>query len=132
MYFISKVRQGHTVITNEEQWERLIHKHHMSLERIHSSLNDSDKVLLYLKTANSSEMEVSSRVFLKSNTVLRLKGVISRQIKKPILEFHIFVSVDENQLHEPDLLRYLVDDTATLQSLGLHNGQSIFITWDLA
>ena len=104
----------------------------MSLERIHSSLNDSDKVLLYLKTANSSEMEVSSRVFLKSNTVLRLKGVISRQIKKPILEFHIFVSVDENQLHEPDLLRYLVDDTATLQSLGLHNGQSIFITWDLA
>ena len=132
LYFISKVRQGHTVITNEEQWERLIHKHHMSLERIHSSLNDSDKVLLYLKTANSSEMEVSSRVFLKSNTVLRLKGVISRQIKKPILEFHIFVSVDENQLHEPDLLRYLVDDTATLQSLGLHNGQSIFITWDLA
>lgn len=129
LYFISKVRQGQIVYRNKDRWTYLLEKNGLTDTHISPLSEASDKVQLHICKVADSVETITSRVFLKSNTVLRLKGVISRLIDLPIFEFVVFITNNESDPHDATAARYLEDDTTTLQSLGLQDDQKIFISW---
>lgn len=129
LYFISKVRQGQIVYANKSRWENLLKKNGLSNTRIIHQSEMSDKVLLHVSILNDSIEPLTSRVFLKSNSVLRLKGVISRYLDRPIFDFVVFIPGDDSDPYGVTTVRYLEDDATTLQSLGLQDDQKIFISW---
>lgn len=129
LYFISRVKQGKLIYTNDSRWSQLLEKNGLTNTKIIQLSELSDKVLLQIFSPTKPVEFIMSRVFLKSNSVLRLKGVISRYLDRPIFDFEVFITDSNNDPYDKSTARYLEDDTTTLQSLGLQDDQKIFITW---
>lgn len=129
LYFISKVKQGEIKFTNNRRWLHLLRKNCIANTQISVRLEFSDKILLHVFEIKNSIKNVFSRVFLRSNTILRLKGIICRCLNLRISDIIVFVTDNESDPFDTAAVRYLEDDTTTLQSSGLQDDQKIFVSW---
>ncbi|KAM9936769.1 hypothetical protein OXX80_003688 [Metschnikowia pulcherrima] len=125
LYFISKVKSGHFSISNTERWKQLVMKYDIH-ESVRTQISSDDrKIVLSIRKASNPDHELFSRVFLQRNSVLRLKGVVSKHIAKYILDFSIYYYVNDDQAY--GTRQILSDDIASLQSLGLSQNHRIYV-----
>ncbi|PYD20138.1 hypothetical protein DND58_31125 [Pseudomonas syringae pv. pisi] len=67
-----------------------------------------------------------SRVFLLTNTVLRLKGIVTRHTGVPVHRFNLSYYPSDIRLDDDVSKTILDDDIATLASTGLDNECRIY------
>lgn len=77
----------------------------------------------YVITVKGPQGTLFSRTFLPSNSVLRLKGIITKHTGVPVHRFSLYY-YPSDALHGSKT--YLDDDVATLASAGLENQQHVF------
>lgn len=127
LYFISMVRRQQVPIFNKQRWAALLEKHNISESQSQPKAVDSDKITLLIRYSELPDKELFSRVFLVSNSVLRLKGIISRRIGVSVLDFSIFYYLHDDSQSFNATKQFLLDDIAKLQNLTLSEHQKIFI-----
>lgn len=116
LYFMLRVRLGAVQFTDQKRWQELERKHGRFSTTDKKPVADESRVRLHI--VGPDNKDVFSRVYLKNNTVLRLKGTICRHIQRRVLDFEIFHHVAGS----PEILN---DYTATLHSLGLVSEEKI-------
>lgn len=117
LYFVLKVKLGKIPYQNQKRWELLLKKYNLSLS---TSAEPENSRQLKLEVLTENGDELFTRTFLKNNSVLRLKGVISKHLKTSCLriQLHYFVNDSKHFLH---------DDIASLQSYFLSN-QKVYVS----
>lgn len=116
LYFMLRVRKGAVQFSDQRRWQELEKKHGKISTTDRKPVADDSKVRLHI--VGPDHKDIFSRVYLKNNTVLRLKGTICRHIQRSVLDFEIFHHVAGS----PEILN---DHTATLHSLGLVSEEKI-------
>lgn len=125
LYFISQINMGAITFSNQRRWRDLTAKHRIYYHQ-KPVVADSEKVRLLVRLETSPETEIVSRVFLKNNTVLRVKGVVARIIGRSPLDLELFF------VYEDHSRQYLHDDVAHLRSLFLSNNQTVYVSFSVA
>lgn len=125
LYFLSKVNLGEIQFANQKRWKELSAKYGLSPVEKSVRYEESHKISL-LVCLEDKETELFSRVFLKSNSILRVKGIVSKKLGTLLLDVNLFYYID---LQETDSSKqWLDDDIATLQSLVLTENQKIYVS----
>lgn len=122
LYFISKVQLGNKTISNEKRWKQLLEKYRIGTVPRPIS-EDSRIITLHIHNENG---EIFTRPFLKSNTVLRLKGVISKKISRRLLDLQLYYYLHGVELDESR--QFLNDNIASLQSYMLSPNQKVYVS----
>lgn len=122
LYFISKVQLGAISFTNERRMKQLLEKYNIS-STPRAATEDSRKISLQIQCENGIFF---TRDFLKSNSVLRLKGVISKKIAVSLLRLKLYFYLHGIELD--DTRQYLSDDIASLQSYVLSANQKVYVS----
>lgn len=117
LYFILKVKLGKLQYQNQKRWDSLLKQYNLSLSL---SAEPENSRILKLEVLTENGNELFTRTFLKNNSVLRLKGVISKHLKTSCLriQLHYFVNDSKHFMH---------DDIASLQSYFLSN-QKVYVS----
>lgn len=131
LYFISKVRNGdYDYDRKSKRWQLLLNKYH--IEDIHQSReerNDLSRKKIKLNIYSEFRHQIMERAFLTDNSILRLKGVISRSLNRSILEFRVFYYTNEAEdAIENKIKQYLDDNIATIGNFGFLNNQKLYVT----
>lgn len=122
LYFISQVQQQKLDYDKRlPHWKSLLLKYNK--EEIVIGTKRSNKIMLHLKWAD----QVSSRIFLLNNSLLRLKGIISKWTGIPFLQLKLYYYINEFEDSEFRMKLYLCDNTAMLDQFGFQAGQTIFV-----
>lgn len=127
LYFISRVNRGELAISNEKRWQYLLQKHQIHATQVQLRPAYSDTVTLRVRRSKKPLDEWFSRIFLKTNTVLRLKGIIARKLQRSVLDFSIYYYVSDDWTSYNAVKQYLDDDIANLENLALSDDQVIFV-----
>lgn len=131
LYFISKVKKGeYSYDRKSKRWQELIKKYHLndfdsSLTPIEKNKLSEKKILLNIHF-KSTNMKIE-RIFLTDNTILKLKGVISRYINLSILKFKVYYYIKANYEIENKEEQYLDDNIATIGNFGFLDGQNLYV-----
>lgn len=129
LYFVSKVRVGQLTYTNEKRWNHLLEKHQLSEIRAPIRAADSRKIRLLVRLADEPDTELFSRVYLKKNMALRLKGTIAKHLQASVLDLLVFYYINEDEdSYNNAAKQYLHDDIASLENLALSNNQRIYVS----
>ncbi|ODV77818.1 RNI-like protein [Suhomyces tanzawaensis NRRL Y-17324] len=128
LFFISKVQQHfYSYNKDNRRWKQLLDKYQIQEQE---SENTSPKPPLANKKLsliiNHSESKLQ-RVFLIDNTVLRLKGVISKSTGRSVLDFQVYYYVNEFENTTIKLKMFLEDNLSLLDSYGFHQNQNIYV-----
>lgn len=131
LYFISKVRNGdYNYDRKSKRWQLLLNKYH--IEDIHQSReerNDLSRKKIKLNIYSEFRQHIMERAFLTDNSILRLKGVISRNLNRSILEFRVFYYINEAEDEiENKIKQYLDDNIATIGNFGFLDNQKLYVT----
>lgn len=123
LYFISKVKQNvYRIDKDGQRWTELLAKYQMDTSETIRKARATTKLTLILQN--------KPRVFLKDNSILRLKGIVSRALLKnaSILQFKLYYYVNE---FEPEttikIKQYLDDDLSKLDNYGFVENQTIHV-----
>lgn len=133
LYFISKVKLGvYRFNMRSERWNRLMTKYKMAPkpelkpQTIIKNQLSFKKIRLVVHLNEDTKI---NRVFLIDNTVLRLKGIISKHLRKSILKINIFYFINEfEESKELKIKQYLDDDLALLDSFGFYQQQNLYVS----
>lgn len=126
LYFISKVKQNVYYIDRDgRRWRELLEKFNMdpALAVVQANVNKKLNLILHHNVKKP-------RVFLKDNSILRLKGIVSKTMlnNASILHFKLYYYVNE---FEPDttikIKQFLDDDLSKLGNYGFLDNQTIFV-----
>lgn len=125
LYVISKVQKGEISI-HTTRWRQLQRKYNVGeVSETKNLPTNENRMVLTIKTSNG--VSLLSRTFLPSNTVLRLKGIITKHTSVPVHRFNLYYYPNGIRLPEDDVSKtYLDDDVATLASAGLENQNHVF------
>lgn len=123
LYLISKVKLGESKLTNEIRWEQLLQKYNILTLLVSVTHTDSRKLNLLVLLEDGEEL--FSRVFLKNNTVLRLKGIISKKLQTSSLDLELFYYLHNET---SGTKQYLHDDIASLQSFLLSDNLKVYVS----
>ncbi|KAG2735174.1 hypothetical protein G9P44_001388 [Scheffersomyces stipitis] len=135
LYFISKVKQNEVSFKNEKRWKKLVAKHDIAehftdspkSKRTTLSMIGTSRLLLQVQVEDKI---IISRYFLNTFTVLRLKGLISKQLNNISvrkLQLHYYV----NEFDKDSTLKVkfdIDDDISILDNFGFHENQTIYTT----
>ncbi|RKP31747.1 L domain-like protein [Metschnikowia bicuspidata] len=126
LYVAGQIHAGRAVLENPVRLAYLRNKY--SLHAQHNQARENNKTIA-LQFFNSCDprVEVFARRFMRHNTVLRLKGVISKHILRPLLLFSVYCHPHDDEIVPK---RYLDDDIAQLQSYGLVSNHRMYICYD--
>lgn len=127
LYFISQVMQGKILYDkNCRRWKEL-----MTLYNIETSLEplpkltgvfNSKKIMLHFKLPT----EDFSRVFLRSNSILRVKGILARKLEVLFMHINLYYYINgENK--DVNSKTYL-DDLNIIDDYGFPSEQTIYIS----
>lgn len=129
LLFISKVRQEIIDFDcNTARWKKLIKKY--SIDEVPIQTKDSNgqnNNLVYKKICLRLNLpeEVVERTFLIDNTILRLKGIISKILNCTVLDFRIYYNV--NSRRGPENKVYLERYLTTIGSYDLKQNENIYV-----
>lgn len=137
LYFISKVKRNEISFDIEsKRWKFLTQKHDInfnSLDKDNFKTSQStctlfkDKISLIITYQRESETVKIKKTFLKSTSILRFKGIISKIIKKNFLDFLLFYYSNEFESQNEKIKITFEDLTLKIDDYILVNNQSIFI-----
>lgn len=118
LYVVSLIQKGESVL--KTRLEQLQEKYRFQKEERIEALPQKNRLVI---SVNGPSGSLFSRVFLPSNSVLRLKGIITKHTGVPVHRFSLYY-------YPNSALRvsktYLDDDVASLASAGLENQQHVF------
>lgn len=127
LYFISKVKQGqYKFDTQLIRWQKLAVKYKISLEDTDNLIEFTEETPLQGKILPLDIIygnKSFTRIFLKTNTVLRVKGWLAQREKLNLLDIELKYYIDEEVAVE----RIMEDNLAMLNSYGLQKGQKIYV-----
>lgn len=126
LYFISKVNLGAIKFENQGRWSQLVQKYKILTVFLPSTPPDSNKLTLLIRFEDRPNDEVFSRLFLKTNTILRLKGIVSKQIGKRVLDFELYYYINGEEVDA--VKQYLQNNVARLQSFVLSENQKVYVS----
>lgn len=128
LYFVAKVRSGQLQYSNADRWKTLLAKYDIGDAIAQSQTVDSSIIQLSIRLSSEPELVLFTRKYLAKNTVLRLKGTISRFLKRPLPEFEVYYYVNEDNSSYNATRQSLHDDIASLENLALASNQRIYIS----
>lgn len=119
LYFISQVRSNKIQYSKGLRWRELLEKY---------QVNDIDVETTILTPLQKKFLNLNlnynnyrfSRLFLNSNSVLKLKGIASKQWDLCVLDVKIYYLMDDIKLH-------LDDDISILDNYGFSQTQDIYV-----
>ncbi|EGV60027.1 hypothetical protein PSN45_002239 [Yamadazyma tenuis] len=120
LYFISKVQKG-DYICNEtsERWKQLKSKHNVKDEIRGPRLNEFAYHKIRIKVYWNNEL-ILDQMLLNTNTIMRLKGSVSRKLNKSIFSFRLYYFLTA------EVKQYLDDEIGRIGDFDLHQ-QDIYI-----
>ncbi|QEO22328.1 hypothetical_protein [Candidozyma auris] len=123
LYIVSKAQKGQIEVLSQNRWEQLSKKYNLE-KKATTPQRHPDRFLLTMRTSSGDLM--FSRVFLSTNTVLRLKGIVTRHTGVPVHRFNLYYYPSDIRLDDDVSKTILDDDIATLASTGLDNECCIY------
>lgn len=135
LYFINKVKQEEYNHINQERYEELLKKYQMEQEPKTKTESNSkvyhdfhyEKTYLNIYRSEGDDKDrkpvILNKLVLKTYTILRLYGIISKLINKSILTFNVYYFINEDLT----LKQYLDDDLATINDFQFSDNQDIYI-----
>lgn len=120
LYFISQVRKGVASLDNPDRLSYLYLKY--SILKNVEMCQESDKTIVLQIYQSDPVTLLMQRRYMKSNSVLRLKGTVSRRLQKSILDFELYYFSQTDSTK-----RCLDDNLATILSFALTQNQKLFI-----
>lgn len=118
IYLVSLIQKGTVVLsTRMSELQEKYNIHQSDATQAHGSKGH------YVITVKGPQGTLFSRTFLPSNSVLRLKGIITKHTSVPVHRFSLYYYPND-ALHGSKT--YLDDDVATLASAGLENQHHVF------
>lgn len=133
MYIVSKIRQKLVELGNASRMLFLREKYGVR-DVVEVLLEDEKTIVLSFhptvggEAANAGiegeEEAILVRRFMQTNSVLRLKGIVSKVLGKSVLHFELFYYLHNDK---SSLKRYLDDDIAVVLSIGFVSRQKIYI-----
>ncbi|CAH2352599.1 protein Pac2p [[Candida] railenensis] len=128
LYFISMVQKGtYRYNLSSKRWKQLTRKHNMKQETVVRDVEEITK--LQSKILNLQvviEDKIIQRTFLKTNTVLKIKGIIGRLIKIPVINIRLKYFITEAE-DEGQMEKIMDDNFAIIDTYDLEKGQKIYI-----
>lgn len=134
MYMVSKIKQKLVELVNPARMLLLQGKYGIRDVAEVPFENDKTIVLGFYRLNEKEEVRnkkrdereevVLVRKFMQNNSVLRLKGIVSKVVGKSVLHFELFYYLYNDN---SSLKRYLDDNIAVLLSLGFIPNQRIYI-----
>lgn len=129
LYLISKVRKNeYSYDKNSPRWQALLKKYQIDAVAIHQveegNLLSRKKIVLNVK--NGGEL-LLNRTFLVDNSVLRVKGVVSRVLGASVLDFQLFFLINEDETEGQKIKQYIDNELAMLDYYGLSQGQNVYV-----
>ncbi|KAK6455098.1 uncharacterized protein RJT20DRAFT_98667 [Scheffersomyces xylosifermentans] len=133
LYFISKVRQKEIIFKNEKRWKKLLSKHNIPDTFIDTNIIDTHwlaggkRICLSLHFAEDNRV---SRCFLRTYSVLRLKGIVSRFLGDvSILRLNLYFYVNEfDEDSNTKVKQNIDDDSSILDNFGFQQNQTIYVS----
>lgn len=131
LYVLSEIRLGHLHLHNLERLAELETKY----GPVHPVVSNApqkhpNRIVLSVKTEEFTTL--FSRIFLHTNTVLRLKGVVSKHTNVPVHRFKLYYRPQNLQILPDTPKTYLDDDVATLAGAGLENHDCVLYEPELS
>lgn len=124
LYFVSKVRRREYFVSDEnDNWKRLKVKYYTDDKREGNLSSEIANSRLLLKIVLNDKV-IAERNFSRGNTVLRLKGYVSRLIDKKLMDFRLMHHITE------DLGQVLDNDNKRLGDLDLLEQDEIIIDFN--
>lgn len=128
LYFIAMVQKG-TYKYNllSKRWKQLASKYNIRLETVAREVKEVTKLqskILSLQVVIDDK--IIERTFLKTNTVLKVKGIIGRLIQIPVVNIQLkyFITEAEDEGH---MEKIMDDNFAMIDTYDLEKGQKIYI-----
>lgn len=129
LYFISKVRKNEYVYDRSSlRWQTLLRKHQIEADEVSvpAKGNQLSRKKLVLNIRKGEDL-LLRRTFLVDNSVLRLKGVVSRTTGDSVLDFQLFFFLNEGEKEGPKIKQYIDNELAVLDYYGLEQGQNVYV-----
>lgn len=132
LFFISLIKKGDiNYNVRSQRWLKLMNKYKLSNSDVYQSTkseSELSKKKIELNIILGAGKPPIVRTFLTDNTILRVKGIISRCLGRSILDFKVFYYIDEsNERTENKIKQFLEDNIATLDNFGLQQGQNLYV-----
>lgn len=130
LYFISKVRNGdYNYDRKSKRWQLLMEKYQIEdIPQSREERNNISRKKIKLNINTEFGRQITERVFLTDNSILRLKGVISRNLNRSILQFKVFYYINEAEDAVDKIKEYLDDNIATIGNFGFLDNQKLYVT----
>lgn len=130
LYFISKVRNGDYNYDRKcKRWRLLMEKYHIEdIPQSQEEMNNISRKKIKLTINNEFGHQITERIFLTDNSILRLKGVISRSLNRSILQFRVFYYISEAENAVDRIKQYLDDNIATIGNFNFQDNQKLYVT----
>lgn len=128
LYFISKAKSGEFIVDfTSERWKSLVRQYNIAMDEGTATKVDT----LLRKSVINLNLVIRNkpfqRQFVRTNTVLKLKGIVARLKQVSVLRVRASYCMNEEELEEERVNREMDDNLAILDFYDLQEGQNVYI-----